>query len=103
MPSEISLHRSGNCASLRLPERFDFNALTEFRRSYAPLMDDKSISHVELDCADMRFIDSSGLGLLLLLNEAAEAAGKETSIVNCDTRTRKLFMVANFHKLFRMQ
>jgi len=97
---EITVSRHGNLAQIKLPQRFDFNFLSEFRRAYTPLLEDNSITDIELDCANMQFIDSSGLGLLLLLHEKAQLTNPKLSIANCDARVRKIFAIANINKLF---
>lgn len=99
---DIGISRHGSHASIMLPQRFDFNCLNDFRRAYSGLVKDESISTIEIDCAQLQFIDSSGIGLLLLLHEKIEAGRQSVSVTNCDPRIRKIFAIANINKLFHM-
>jgi anti-anti-sigma factor len=52
---------------------------------------------LELDCAGMTFIDSSGLGALVLVSKEAAAQGKQFGLVNVHTTALRLLQVSGLH------
>jgi anti-sigma B factor antagonist len=57
---------------------------------------------VELDFAGVTFIDSSGLGALVLLRKEAGSDGKELVLVNVSPATDRLLEITGLHGVFDM-
>jgi HptB-dependent secretion and biofilm anti anti-sigma factor len=53
-----------------------------------------------VDFGRVDYLDSSALGMLLLLREKAEAAGKKVSLANLSGTVKQVLEIANFGKLF---
>ena len=87
-------------AKFKLPHDFDRSAQTDFRQAYAGALDDLTGKVVEIDFSDVHYIDSSGLGSLLLLRELVEKLTRTISIVQCQPTVMKTLMMANFHRIF---
>jgi anti-anti-sigma factor len=87
---------------IRLAGRFDFNAHRTFRDAYEPQLLDGSVREVEIDLGQVDYLDSSALGMLLMLKEKAEASAKAVALVNCKGTVKQVLDIANFSKLFRM-
>jgi len=49
------------------------------------------------------YLDSSALGMLLLLKERAGAAGKDLALVQCKDTVRQVLEIACFTKLFTIR
>ncbi|MEM7206711.1 MAG: STAS domain-containing protein [Pseudomonadota bacterium] len=77
--------------------RFDFQIHDEFRRAYAEAENSGSSFTVDLNGAE--YMDSSALGMLLMLKEHAGASGK-VEIVNSKAEVLNVLKIANFDKLF---
>jgi anti-anti-sigma factor len=91
-------HDSDNdCLTLQLGERFDFSIHREFHD--ACLRDGVARSYV-IDFSEVSSMDSSALGMLLLLREHAGADKADIRIVNAGTDLRGTLRVAGFDKLF---
>ena len=92
-------HDSENdCLTLQLGERFDFSVHRDFHDAcLAP--DTRARSYI-VDLSDVGSMDSSALGMLLLLREHAGADQADIRIVNAGTELRSTFKVAGFDKLF---
>jgi anti-anti-sigma factor len=56
--------------------------------------------HVELDLTDVSFIDSSGLGALVLLRNEAIEQGKQLTLVNLSPATRRLLRITGLESTF---
>jgi anti-anti-sigma factor len=80
--------------------RFDFSVANEFRNSYRHLgKKDKYI----INLAQVEYIDSAAIGMLLLLREFVEEDSKSrVAINNCSPEVRKVLCLAHMDKLFDM-
>jgi anti-anti-sigma factor len=65
-------------ATLSLSGRFDFSAHGEFRRHYEEVMKQAGVKGLDVDLGGVDYIDSSALGMLLLLKESADRARHQT-------------------------
>jgi two-component system chemotaxis response regulator CheB len=88
---------------IRLNGRFDFSAHRAFRESYVASLSDARVSEVEIDLGAVDYIDSSALGMLLMLREKAQAAKKSVTLANCTGAVRQMLDIAKFGKLFVMR
>jgi len=86
-----------DCLTLQLGERFDFTVHRDFHD--ACLGGRPARSYV-IDLGEVNRMDSSALGMLLLLREHAGGERSEIRIVNADSELRGTLRVAGFDKLF---
>lgn len=87
-------------ATVRLRGRFDFGAHREFREATEEALGKPNIAKVNVDLSRVDYLDSSALGMLLLLRDKAKAASREVMLSNCSPTVRQVLDVANFGKLF---
>lgn len=99
---QASVTREAETAVVRLSGRFDFNAHREFRSAYEPLMGDAGVREVNIDLGGVDYLDSSALGMLLMLRDKAGAANKALALSNARGAVRQVLDIANFGKLFRI-
>ncbi len=85
---------------IQLHGRFDFSSHREFRGAYDEVLRETGVRDIELDLGGVDYLDSSALGMLLLLRERAEAASKRVTLVNCRSAVRQVLDIANFGRLF---
>jgi anti-anti-sigma factor len=78
--------------------KFDFQLYDEFRSSYVDTQG-AGVQYV-VDLAGTDYLDSSALGMLLLLREHAGGEGSKIEITNSSSDVKKILDVANFGKLF---
>jgi anti-anti-sigma factor len=97
---DISVQKSLGTASLTLDSRFDMSAIAAFRRAYDGLLADTDVREVVVDFSQTSFMDSSALGMLLLLRDHAGAAGKTVSLAHCNPYVMHILDVAQFGQLF---
>lgn len=100
MGMSIKTHVTQEKAKLSLQGRFDFSAHREFRQGYEGLLTHPGVTRVELDLHGVDYIDSSALGMLLVLKEAVAKSQQQLVITNCSGSVRRILDVANFGKLF---
>lgn len=97
---EIRQIKAGNVATLFLSGRFDFNSHREFKEAYTLFLTDPEVSTLEVNFANVVYLDSSALGMLLMLRERGEGVGKQVVLRNPNEIVAQILDIANFHKLF---
>jgi len=100
---QINISKHEGAVRMSLQGRFDFNAHREFRGSYDAVINDAEVREVEVDLGGVDYLDSSALGMLLLLKERAAAAHKTVALSNCRGMVAQVLEVANFNKLFNIK
>jgi anti-anti-sigma factor len=58
------------------------------------------VRQLEIDMGGVEYLDSSALGMLLILKERASATNKTVAITNCKGAVKQVLEIANFTKLF---
>ena len=95
------LNESGK-ATIKLTGRFDFNTHREFRAAYEPLVADAAIRSVVVDFSGVDYLDSSALGMLLMLRDKLGGANKEVALAGVRGNVKQVLDIANFGKLFQI-
>jgi anti-anti-sigma factor len=99
---QATTSKSDGNAVVRLSGRFDFNAHRDFRAAYEPLMSDADVRSVTVEMAGVEYLDSSALGMLLMLRDKAGAANKSLTLMNVRGAVKQVLDIANFGKLFKI-
>lgn len=74
--------------------------------AYKTLLDEAvsaGAKHYRIDLAGVPHIDSTGLGLLLMLQDAAKKAGATVSLTRAADGPRHAFELASFSQLFTIE
>lgn len=96
---DASVAARDNQTVITLSGRFDFNAHREFRDAVDKAMAERA-GEVCIDLGGVDYLDSSALGMLLMLRDKAKGAGKSVSLANCRGAVKQVIDIANFGKLF---
>jgi anti-anti-sigma factor len=99
---QISNSTNGARATLNLTGRFDFHSHRDFRNAYEKVLDEVQAREIEVNFASVDYLDSSALGMLLLLKEKADAAGKSVTLASPKGAVKQVLDIANFGKLFKI-
>lgn len=97
---EANVSTEDSSTVIRLAGRFDFNSHREFRDAVDAAMGDGSQREIRIDLAAVDYLDSSALGMLLMLRDKARSAGRTVSLSNCRGAVKQVIEIANFSKLF---
>jgi anti-anti-sigma factor len=89
-------------ALVRLQGRFDFNAHREFREAIDTVLSSPA-TVVTVDFAGVEYLDSSALGMLLMLRDRAKSAAREVTLSGCRGAVKQILDIANFGKLFKIE
>ncbi|WP_188151658.1 STAS domain-containing protein [Teredinibacter waterburyi] len=92
----------GKSLTIVIDGRFDASSLNDFRRSYEDV-DAAGLESIIVDLQKAIHLDSSALGMLLVLRDFAGGEKSHISIVNCSPEVRKIFTISSFEQLFTIQ
>lgn len=98
MPISASASAEGSQLNINIDGRFDFSSHQEFRKAYEEA-NVQPASYV-VDMKSTTYLDSSALGMLLLLRDHAGGDSAAISIVNCNDDVKKILTISNFEQLF---
>ena len=97
---QITSEEAGGRLVLKLSGRFDFHSHREFRMAYEKALEVPNVREIELNFGSVDYLDSSALGMLLLLREKGESSGKQVSLGGLQGTVKQVLDIANFGKLF---
>jgi len=89
-------------ATISLSSKFDFGSHKEFKTAYSPLLQDSEIRTIQIDLENVTYMDSSALGMLMLLNERVVEVGKTVTLYKPNQKVRHILDIANMGKLFKI-
>lgn len=90
----------GNEILIEIDGRFDFHMHADFKDTYNDL---PSSAKYIIDLAKTTFIDSSAMGMLLLLREYVGGDTGNIRIINSREAVRKALAISNLDKLFTVE
>ena len=88
----------GDVLTIRVSGAFDFKSHAEFRRAYEGVS--PRPRRIVVDLAEADYVDSSALGMLLLLRQHAGCDDRCITLANVQPAVARILAVANFQKLF---
>jgi anti-anti-sigma factor len=98
-----SLNTDAETAVIRLTGRFDFSRHREFKNCYEAALKQPSLRRIHVDLNGVDYLDSSALGMLLLLKERADGRALPVSLLNCRGIVKEILDVANFGTMFSLR
>lgn len=103
MPLQTQVSPDGSKVTIAIAGRFDFGIHREFRNAYEKAEVKSGTPSYIVDLGGTEYMDSSALGMLLLLREHAGGDRSEVTIVNCRPVIKEILDIANFDKLFTIK
>ena len=84
---------------INISGRFDYKISQEFRDTYRQVPGQEGVEYY-INLSDAVYMDSSALGMLLLLREHAKCRGGSVFIDQPSRQVNDILKVANFEQLF---
>lgn len=97
---QTNVNTQAGTARIQLHGRFDFGAHRDFKSSYESPLSAPDVRELEIDMGGVEYLDSSALGMLLILKDRAKASNKAVALSNCRGAVKQVLEIANFAKLF---
>ena len=101
MGISASADSGAKCLTVSVSGRFDFSLHEEFRNAYEKTADPGW--EIVLDMKHVDYMDSSALGMLLLLREHTGDDEANIRIINTAPEIKNILRVSNFEKLFKIE
>lgn len=98
MGVDTEVSQDGKKLTIRVKGRFDFGKHQDFRESYE--RQGTKPKTVVVDLKEATYLDSSALGMLLLLRDHVGGDSSDVRVVNTSSDVRKILAISNFEKLF---
>ncbi|MBF0371286.1 MAG: STAS domain-containing protein [Magnetococcales bacterium] len=103
MSGTISVNRGDSETVISIKGRFNFEMHSQFRSAYQEETEGGAKGRkFVIDLTGTEYIDSSALGMLLLLREEAGTNEANIEITNARPEIRKILETANFQRLFKI-
>jgi len=88
---------------IKMPKRFDYSASYEFNDLIATNLAECEGNPAVLDCSDMNYIDSAGIGLLVMAHKKAMSANSRIELIGVKPSIKEIFLLANLQKLIQIK
>ena len=93
---------AGSAQTVCLSGRFTFSDHGNFKQIIDGLVADR-VETCTLDFQGVEFIDSSGLGMLLILREALEKVGGKVTLLAPQGQVEKMLRISQFDQMFAIK
>lgn len=101
MPVTSDVLADAKTVTIKVSGRFDFAVQNEFRDCYYNTGPGEKNDFI-VDMSSANYMDSSALGMLLMMREYLGGNSADISIINCSPDIKNILTVANFQSLFKM-
>ena len=101
MTLKVEMSADESVTTIYVVGRFDFNIHQEFRKSYERTKG-TALRYI-INLVETQYIDSSALGMLLLLRDAAGGDKSDITIITGNADVKKILTISNFEKLFKVK
>ncbi len=87
--------------SIRLPNRFDFHYHKTFNQEIEHILEEAKVESIELDFSLVQYLDSSALGMLVLLSKKNEKRHQAQLVIRgAQGSALDILEMANMAKLY---
>jgi len=102
MSMQGNIFHLGGDGQLAMQARLDYSNTMGFHHSCNSLLTDGAVNCLRLNCAQLTYIDSSGIGALMVVNDRATREGKSLELLNCNGDVKKILKLVNLHKVLKI-
>ncbi len=99
---EFNISVSGNERKITLSGRLTFQDNEAFREILGSFKEEGPDS-CSFDLVDLEFIDSAGLGMLLLVKDAAESSNLSVTLSHPRGQVKQMLEITRFHELIEVR
>ncbi len=100
MTIETNLDTKKQILEIKITGRFDFSVHQYFRKATQQA---NGVTAIVVDMSKTDYVDSSALGMLLVLRDKVGENKEAITIKNAKLEVKKILAIANFDKLFTLE
>jgi anti-anti-sigma factor len=97
---QIEIATADGRMQVRLTGNFDYTMRNQFMAQMDEAMAQAPVEEVRIEMAAVDYIDSSALGMLLMLRDKAKKQDAKVILANPQGRIRQVLNTAQFERLF---
>ena len=87
--------------TIKLSKRFDYSSGADFNAAIATATQHHKL--VTIDCSGMDYIDSAGIGLLVMATKQAQSQNAKLVMTNLQATPREILQLANMQKIIEIR
>lgn len=91
-----------NYLMVKMPEEIDHHTSSYISKTADEFIVRKNIGNIVFDFEDTRFMDSSGIGIIMGRYKKITYFGGKVYTINTDTRIRRTLMISGLHKIIEI-
>ena len=91
-----------NYLMVRMPEEIDHHKSVYIRKKADDYIMQSGVGNVVFDFEDTKFMDSSGIGIIIGRYKKISYFGGKVFVINTDTRIKKSLMICGLHKIIEI-
>ena len=88
-----------NYLMVRMPEEIDHHQSSYISENADKYIVRENVNNVVFDFEDTKFMDSSGIGIIMGRYKKIACFGGQVFAINMDTRIKHLLMISGLHKI----
>lgn len=100
MAVAVNKDSASKSLEIKVSGRFDFSVHQDFRKASEEA--DSGVNSIVVDMGKVDYMDSSALGMLLVLRDKVGESNSAVQLKNAKPEVRKILEIANFDKLFTL-
>ena len=100
MSISMTVNSDNKAATMKVIGRFDFSLHNDFRKAYKDIS--INAGQYVVDLSGTEYLDSSALGMLLLLKEHAESHSSAVRLMGYSDEIKEILTIASFDKIFTL-
>ena len=94
---------AGKSQRIEAGEELTVKRRAAFRASCRAVLEDAAVTEIVVDLGKTRWIDSTGLGMLVELRDIAHRSGRQIVLANASAAVREHLDTAHFGQLFDLR
>lgn len=91
-----------NYLMVRMPEEIDHHKSVYISKKADDYIMQSRVGNVVFDFEDTKFMDSSGIGIIIGRYKKISYFGGKVFVINTDTRIKKSLMICGLHKIIEI-
>lgn len=95
----IKSRRVGEKLTIYLTGEIDHHAVTTLREDIDKLLDDRGVKLLELNFADVEFMDSSGIGMIIGRYKIMKARQGQVSATGLSDNLERIYRLGGLHRI----
>jgi len=95
----VDIIKQDDICKISIIGEMDINSYLVVKEKLEEILE-KKIINIEIDCENLSYIDSTGIGVLIGILKKIKKEDKQISIINAKSNIKRLFNITGLDKIF---